>query len=401
MNRILIYFLSVLIIAVACKKDNSQKTDSNHHNGHTKEIKKYSFQEFCMGADLSFVNQVEDHGGIYRDSAEVRDPFRIMNDHGANLVRVRLWHHPVWIRDAYNDPGMQLYSDLYDVEKTVRRAKEKGMYVNLDIHYSDFWADPGRQDPPAAWSQITDLDVLKDSVYNYTSFVLQYLDNKGLMPEMVQIGNETNCGMLCTNTGADFPKLNGCNSYWAALGEVFNAAIAAVRSLNHNTLIALHVADPKNIVWWYDHMITNGQVTDFDIVGFSYYPQWHTTISFDDLQALVTSLKAKYQRKVMILETGYPWTVNNADNYANMLGGQASLPGFPFTKEGQYNFLVELTQRMINAGASGVMYWEPAWISSQMKDPWGTGSSYDNCTFFDFQGNTIKGIDFMNYQYDF
>ena len=109
----------------------------------------YDWQTFVMGADLSYVNQVEDHGGVYRDSGQVRDPFAIFKSHGANVVRVRLWHTPQW-QAALNN-GV-LYNDLKDVEKTIQRAKAAGMAVSLALHYSDSWADPGKQETPAAWA---------------------------------------------------------------------------------------------------------------------------------------------------------------------------------------------------------------------------------------------------------
>jgi len=149
---------------------------SNHEGEPENDRRFYTAEEFAMGVDLSYVNQIEDHGGIYRDSGEVRDPFQIMKSHGANMVRVRLWHSPLWVRDVYGDPGKTLYSGYDDVEKTIRRAKELGMAVNLDFHYSDRWADPGHQVPPVAWKEITSLEVLKDSVYNYTFDVLKRLE---------------------------------------------------------------------------------------------------------------------------------------------------------------------------------------------------------------------------------
>ena len=101
----------------------------------------------------------------------------------------------------------------------------------------------------------------------------------------------------------------------------------------------------------------------------------------------------------MILETAYPWTSEYADSYNNRFSSQTPLNGYPFTKEGQTKFMVDLCQFMLNAGGNGVMYWEPAWISSHLKDLWGTGSSWENCTFFDFTRNALPSIDYMRYLY--
>jgi arabinogalactan endo-1,4-beta-galactosidase len=366
---------------------------------------RYTLDQFCMGVDLSYVNQVEDHGGTYRDAGEQRDPFRIFHDHGANLVRVRLWHNPLWTKTVYGAAGTQLYSDLVDVTKTIRRAEQQGMAVSLDLHYSDTWADPGTQIPPAAWRDVADLRDLKARVYAYTRDVLTTLHTQGLLPEMVQIGNEINCGLLVTDTPPGFPNLNACQGKWADLGAVLNEGIRAARDVATGAgvkiQVALHVADPQNVEWWFDHITTDGGVSDFDVVGFSYYPLWHTGMAYEQVPALITRATAKYNRKVMLLETAYPWTTANADTYANQFGSQTALPGFPFTTTGQRDFLVDLTQKTITAGGTGVMYWEPAWITSALKDPWGTGSSWDNATLFDAAGNTLPSMGYMSQAYTF
>lgn len=394
-------FISLLVFTLSCKDkpattENPPKEESKNHL--------FTADEFAMGVDLSYVNQIEDHGGVYRDSSKVRDPFRIMKEHGANIVRVRLWHNPQWVKAVYGSDQMPLYSGFADVLKTIQRAKALGMAVNLDIHYSDTWADQGNQKPPVAWENMTSLQVLKDSVYNYTFSVLSKLNAKGLMPEMVQIGNETNCGMMMTGTKTGFPNLNGCNTHWQELGSVINSGIRAVRDVSVQstikTKIALHIADPNNVEWWFGQITSSGAVSDFDIIGMSYYPLWHTTLAFSNLPALISKLKNTYNKKVMILETGYPWTTEYNDSYNNRFSSQTPLAGYSFTKEGQTKFMVDLCQNVLNAGGSGVIYWEPAWISSQLKDSWGTGSSWENCTFFDFTGNALPSIDYMRYSYN-
>jgi len=389
----------LLLLALSCKKNTVPLPVDQKPTYHL-----FTPDVFAMGVDLSYANQIEDHGGVYRDSSAVRDLFRIMKDHGANMVRVRLWNNPQWVKTVYGSNQTPLYSGFDDVLKTIQRAKTLGLAVNLTFHYSDSWADPSNQKPPVAWENITSLQVLKDSIYNYTYLVLSKLNAKGLLPEMVQIGNETNCGLMMTGIKPGFPILDGCNNHWQDLGSVINSAIKAVRDVSSQstikTKIALHVSDPKNVDWWFGQITTSGAVSDFDIVGMSYYPLWHTTIAFNDMPALITKLKNSYNKKVMILETAYPWTANYFDSYNNQFGSQTPLTGYAFTKEGQAKFLIDLTQKMITAGGSGVMYWEPDWISSQMKDQWGTGSSMENCAFFDFNGNTLSSIDYMRYLYN-
>jgi len=187
------------------------------------------------------------------------------------------------------------------------------------------------------------------------------------------------------------------------MGAVLNAGIKAVRDVTATTTIKtkilLHVADPKNVQWWFDNIKSQALVTDFDMVGFSYYPLWHTTVSLNDISSTIAGFKSRYSKDVMILETAYPWTTEFADEYKNQFGSQTPVSGFPFTMQGQYDFLKKLTTEVLDGGGKGVIYWEPAWITSNMKDLWGTGSSWENCAFFDFNGNKIKGIEYMKFEY--
>jgi arabinogalactan endo-1,4-beta-galactosidase len=360
--------------------------------------------DFYMGVDLSYVNQIMDHGGEYKDDGEQKTPYEIFNDRGANTVRLRLWHNPTWTKDVYGASGSQLYSDLKDVELAIQRSREQEMEVLLDFHYSDIWADPGHQDIPDAWKNITSLDVLEDSVYNYTHKVLSYLESKDLLPNLVQIGNETNCGMMYTNALAGFPHLNGCNGNWENLGRVFNSAIRAVRDVTENTeietKIIIHVADPVNVQYFFGHLTNEGDVTDFEMIGFSYYPLWHTGVSLDNLSTKIAEFKSTFDKDVVILETAYPWTTEGDDSYNNLFGGQTPIAGYSFSVGGQLNIMKKITQEVHDGGGKGVMYWEPAWISSGAKDLWGTGSAWENSTFFDFNGNAIESINYLNAEYE-
>jgi arabinogalactan endo-1,4-beta-galactosidase len=360
---------------------------------------------FYFGADLSYVNQILDHGGVYKMNGSTVNPYKIFKDNGSKLVRLRLWHNPVWTKEVYGASGTQLYNDLGDVEKSIKLSKEQGMSVLLDIHYSDTWADPAKQEIPAAWKNIKDINVLKDSVYNYTFKVLTYLNGKGLMPEMVQIGNETNCGMMFTDALAGFPSCNVCNGDWHRMGIVVNSGIDAVRDVAATsavkTKVILHVADPKNVEWWFDNMTDplKGNVTDFDVIGFSYYPLWHTTVPLDQISDNVSRFKSRYGKSVMILETAYPWTTASDDSYNNQFGSQTPISGYPFTQQGQLDLMTKLTQEVIDGGGIGIIYWEPAWISSDLKDLWGQGSSWENAAFFDFDGNATLGMSYMKSAY--
>jgi arabinogalactan endo-1,4-beta-galactosidase len=346
--------------------------------------------KFVFGADLSYVNQILEHGGVYKDNGVIKDPYQIFSDRGTNLVRLRLWHNPAWTKTVYGKDGTRMYNDLEDVREAIRRSKAAGMAVNLDIHYSDTWADPQHQIMPEAWKGLS-YSVLRDSVYQYTFRVLQSLNSDGLMPEMVQIGNEINPGML-------LPVGSYMDHGWAQLGGLINSGIKAVRDVSKEsdvkTLIILHVAQPENVEFWFRGVTTLGEVNDFDIIGLSYYSKW-SDIQLAQLSGYIRDFRETFGKTVMVVETAYPWTGDGADSYGNIFGANDAEPGYPLTPEGQYKYMVALTQAIKDGGGMGIMVWEPAWITSQAKDLWGTGSAWENCTFFDFEGNVNRGMDFM------
>ncbi|MGZ5191679.1 MAG: glycoside hydrolase family 53 protein, partial [Flavisolibacter sp.] len=283
-----------------------------------------------------------------------------------------------------------------DVEKTIQRAKVHGMAVNLDFHYSDRWADPGAQKTPVAWQGLV-LNILKDSVYNYTLSVLNYFKSKNLTPEMVQIGNETNQGML-------WPIGRVVNNNFTSLATLLNSGIKAVRDFSATSTIKpqiiLHVAKLTDADWWTGN-VTSNSVTDFDILGISHYYIYSTITSMNTISTTIRSLKTKFNKKIMIVETAYPWSASGADSYNNVISGSTGFSGYSVSKEGQFQYMKDLTQQIISGGGSGIMYWEPAWITSSFKDQWGTGSSWENNAFFDFTGNTLPVIDFMKQGYQF
>lgn len=390
MKRVFV-LLGILIAGICCSC--SKKTTSTSPGFSPSKVF-YNRSQFVMGADLSFVNQLQDVAAVYKDSSTIKDPFIIFKNRGANVIRVRLWHNPQWLKPLN---GGKMYSDLYDVEKTIQKAKNAGMAVNLDFHYSDTWADPGNQTIPAAWAGLT-LAVLKDSVYNYTLTVLNYLKSKNLTPEMVQVGNETNQGMLWP-TG----KTSGSN--FTAFCDLLKSGIKAVRDFSATSTIKpeiiLHVAQFNNAPFWCTNVITNGGVTDFDIIGVSHYSKWATINTMADIKTAISNLKTTYNKKVMIVETAYPFTTAAADSYNNLIDAAAQANGYPISNEGQYNYMKDLTQAVISGGGSGIMYWAPDWITSSYRDLWGTGSSWENMCLFDFSSNSLPAMDYMTWKYQF
>ncbi len=352
-------------------------------------LPKTSMPDFISGVDLSYVNQVEDHGGKFRVKGVEADPFRIFREHGANTVRVRLWNNPEWTKALNNGKS---YSDLADVIKTIRRAREAGMMVNLDLHYSDDWSDPAKQAVPKAWEGLA-LPVLKDSVYNYTLAVLNQLNLLGLVPEMVQVGNENNNGIM-------FPVGKVINGDWSSFASLINSGIDAVRDFSKTSSIKpriiIHVAQLQNAFPWLKNLTAAG-VTDFDIIGLSHYFKWSEVTSMQAISDTISAIRNKYGKEVMVVETAYPWTSLNADQYSNVISGTDAFPQYPATPEGQQRYLCDLVDAIRRGGGKGIMYWEPAWISSSLRDQWGQGSSWDNCTLFDFDGNALPAMNCLGH----
>jgi arabinogalactan endo-1,4-beta-galactosidase len=146
-------------------------------------------------------------------------------------------------------------------------------------------------------------------------------------------------------------------------------------------------------------MTTTGNVTDFDIIGFSYYTPW-SEVPLNQISGYISNFRDAFDKEVMIVEAAYPWTMDHADSYTNIFGQDALVSGYPATKEGQRDFMIDLAKEIMDGGGAGLMYWEPAWITSDLKTQWGTGSAWENNTLFDFEGNVHTGIDFMKYEYE-
>lgn len=344
-------------------------------------------QPFYFGADLSYVNQMEDCGADYKRGGFSEDPYKIFADLGTNLVRVRLWVDPSWWQEPLNQPdGVNpYYSDLEDVKETIQRAKNNGMEVLLDFHYSDFWADPGRQQIPRQWLDVAeDTDALADSVYQYTRDVLTTLEEEGLMPNIVQVGNENNSGILIHIPEEDgFETARSVSSVqnWSRHAQLFNAGISAVREVGEtasvNPKIALHKADLDGLEWWVNNIISHG-VTDFDIIGFSYYFAWHGE-SISQLETDVSKLVETFSNfELMALETGYLWS----DEYGGIIN-EPDPEYLPVVPGKQLEYMADYGRAVMRAGGSGVIFWEPAWVDTHCRTPWITGSSHTHVAFFD------------------
>lgn len=367
-----VFFLFFLSFFCCSSSDNSNKTIPN-----SEEI------TFYLGADLSYVNEMEDCGAVYKEANAIqKDPFEIFKEAGSNLVRVRLWHDPKWTN----------YSNYNDVEKTIKRAKNQGMKVLLDFHYSDTWADPSHQEIPATWLPfIDDTQTLGELLYTYTFETLEDLSKANLLPDIVQIGNEINA-MILQNGDLQWPI------DWDRNAHLINKGVQAVRDISAKYSeavgVMLHIAQPENALWWFEQATQNG-VADFDWIGLSYYPQW-SEYNLDNLQTPLTTLIKTYNKRLMIVETAYPYTLSDADSAGNILGEEALISNYPASQQGQLDYLNQLLNVVENAGGEGIIYWEPAWVSTNCSTQWGKGSHWDNATLFDHNNTATLGLQFYN-----
>ena len=346
-----------------------------------------SARDEWRGADLSYVNELEDCGAVYRHDGRIADPFRILAAKGANLARFRLWHSPDWTR----------YSTLPDVAKGIRRARDAGMRVLLDFHYSDDWADPGNQKMPAAWRGAKSDGEVARRLHDYTADTLMALHGQGLLPEYVQVGNELNHGIARLD-----PHLDSWEQDPERNVLLLNEGIAAVRAVSESTQrpigVMLHIAQPENAERWFDLAAAAG-LLDFDIIGLSYYSQW-SWVPLDRLGQVVARLRLKYGKDVVIVETGYPWTLRYQDDAANVLNESASAPGYGLSKAGQRRYLIDQLRAVLGAGGLGIVYWEPAWISSKCRTRWGRGSHWENAALFDYRRAELhEGADFLDHDF--
>lgn len=336
-----------------------------------------------LGADLSYVNEIEDCGAVFRKHGKPVDPFKLMHQSGGNLVRVRLWNNATWTR----------YSNPADVAKTIRRAHAAGMQVLLDFHYSDDWADGDKQIAPVAWAKL-DTATQAKVLYEYTRKILAELDAQGQMPEMVQVGNETNPGLM---GGKKDSPIN-----WTRNATLLNAGIRAVHdagaAVRLQPRIMLHIAQPENVLPWFDAATAAG-VAGYDQIGISYYRKWSVR-SMAQLGETIAEARRRYKVDVMVVETAYPFTNDGADASPNLLGADTLIEGYPATPAGQLAYLTDLTQLVVDNGGNGVVYWEPAWVSSSCKTRWGTGSNWENAAWFDLQRHeALPAFDFLGRRY--
>lgn len=338
------------------------------------------------GADVSSLLKSEDLGGRYYSDMGRRQhspdsTLGILRDHGTTHLRARVW---VDSADGYHG--------VREIARLARRARRENMKMLVDLHYSDFWADPGQQAKPAAWEGLS-IEELEAAVYDHTYEVCSRIRRTGGAPDMIQIGNELNSGMLWP----DGHTWNPPN--WENLGRFLRAGTKAVRRCSRKTKVVLHLAnggDNGAFRWWFDNIVAQG--VDFDVIAASYYGYWHGSLG--DLQDNLNDMVERYGKDVLVAETAYPFTLDVGDAQNNVIGLPWQLvDGYEASPYGQAENLRDVLSivRAVRDGRGlGAFYWGAAWtvVPGNGWDPTdpASGNNWENQALFDFDGRSVPAM---------
>ncbi|WP_243471119.1 glycoside hydrolase family 53 protein [Winogradskyella sp. MH6] len=365
------YWIICLIILTSCSSnDDSNDATSN---------------QLYKGMDLSFQSELENYDLNYKDedgnSVELLD---FVRSKGTNLVRLKLWHTP---QDGQNG--------LEDVKTYAQKIKARNMDFLLDFHYSDYWADPGTQTPPVAWQNMN-IDQLKVAIYNYTKDVVQQLKAQNTLPDIIQIGNETDSGFLW-----DFGRVWGnFSNNWDNYTDLVSEAIRAVRDVDTEgkTRIMLHHSSVENAIFFFNELEPYN--IDFDIIGLSYYPQFQTK-DLDLVASKLNELANNFDKDILMVEVAYPFTLQWNDNLTNYIGSSDQiLDEFSPTPQGQkayFEWLIQTIKNIPNNHGIGFCYWAPDWVAFDGNEATSTnGTSWENQCLFDFDLKALPALETFN-----
>ncbi len=353
MNKIVPLLISLLLL-ISCNRDDIKLPVPV--NGDLK---------FICAVDISRYPEISDSKSTFYDfNGNKKDFLNILKENGVNTIRLRLWVNP-----------KNVQSGFMEVKKFSETLKSKGFKIWLTLHYSDTWADPGHQIVPAQWQGIS-FTALRDSVFNYTQRVVNEIT-----PNYIQIGNEINSGLL-------YPYGNISTNYQQFIA-LMKSGISAVRKNSNNTKIIIHFAGTEGSYWFFNQVRT----LDYDIIGISYYPIWHGK-SLNTLKEKMQYLSKTFNKKILIAETAYPFTLKWNDWTNNIVGmeKQLILPEYPATPDGQRKFIAQikmLTKELENG--TGFCYWGAeliAWKGNHST----SASPWENQALFDFNNQALPAL---------
>ena len=359
--------------------------------------------KFVKGMDLSTLLELERCGAKYYDNGEERDLLAIMKSYDVDTIRIRLWNDP-WSETGESYGAGE--NDLKTSLEIAKRVTAAGVGVLLNFHYSDFWADPGKQIKPKAWADYG-VKELEQAVYDYTLESMRTFLDAGVNITMVQVGNELSNGLL-------WPE--GKVPNYDNIATFVNAGIRAVRKADAAIPVMIHLDNGGNNALyreWFDNFTKRGE--DFEIIGLSYYPFWHGSLQM--LNDNMNDIAERYGKDLVIAEVSMGYTMEDYKNYEKLSDeerkGYATRPAlvekieYPMTKQGQYDFMEDFLNRIshIKGGkGKGFFYWEPAWIPvpgsgwatpaslKYMNDPGPCGNEWANQALFDYDGNALPTL---------
>jgi arabinogalactan endo-1,4-beta-galactosidase len=351
----------LLILVVSCTLFSCASSDSPEPNPVAND-------DFIRAADISYLPLIESEGTTYKHNGIAENVLTTLKNAGCNTVRIRLWNNP-----------SDSHSGFTEVKALALRARQAGFKVWLTVHYSDTWADPGNQTTPVAWQSLSFTD-LKIAVTNYTSTIVTEIQ-----PDIIQIGNEINSGFL-------WPQGNLITNENQCL-ELLSVASSTIRSQSPNTKIMLHYAGIGSGATWFFNKVSS---INYDYIGLSYYTIWHGKV-LAEVTSTINSLSQTHNKKVLIAETAYPYTLNWNDWTNNIVGANDQLiSNFPPTNDGQKNYLLAI-KALLKQTTNGIgfCYWGGEWVA--FRGPQATnGSSWENQALWDFNNNALPVMDAFN-----
>jgi arabinogalactan endo-1,4-beta-galactosidase len=329
-----------------------------------------------LGADVSALERIEQAGGVFRDAGQAGNAIAILRAHGSTVFRLRLFVNP--------DHTDVVVNDLAYTIRMAGRVKAAGARLLLDLHYSDTWADPGHQTTPAAWAGLP-FDSLERRVEAYSADVIAQLRQAGALPDIVQVGNEIDAGMLWP-IGQLYVPGGDTLTEWDHFTRLLKAGIRGVRGAlgtGDSLRIMLHYSQGGSTggtQWFYDHMGAYG--VPYDLIGLSYYPWWHGTLA--ELQANLRATALRYGRDITVVETSYPWRAGGWEGMATNVAAMT----WPASTQGQAQFLRDVLDAVAavpNGHGAGVVWWYPEAIQVSGLFVWGGGS----LSLFDAAGDLL------------
>lgn len=361
-------------------------------------------ETFIKGMDISSLKELEELGAKYYMNGQEKGLLEILKEYRVNSIRLRLWNDP------YSETGIPYGAGTSDLETTMelgRRVLDMGFGFLLDLHYSDFWADPGKQRIPKAWRGLDEAQ-LEKAVYGFTRNTLLTMKEQHVFPTLIQVGNELSNGLL-------WPY--GKVPNYDTIARFINAGIRAVRSVDSQIPIMLHLDNGGNNTLyreWFDAFMKRGE--DFQIIGLSYYPFWHGTLQ--QLEDNMRDISERYGKELIVAEVSMGHTLRDYKDYEKLPDearkGMAAKPElaakveYPMTLQGQCDFMQDFLTRISRVkGARGFYYWEPGWLPvpgsgwaneealAFIEEKGPGGNEWANQALFDYDGNALPALEII------